>query len=229
MNERRTEHKQMVVLDLNGTLLWRGPRKDDRSRNAYPRPHLGELLQFLADNFAVMVWSSAQPDSVHEMMTKILAPHYQQFVRVWDRRYCDLDGEYFSKAKTVKDLNRICNGFSLEDSPNRDVYKTYNGYKGACVDTKDRWTLENMLIVDDSESKTELQKDNHIFVSTFESPIERKSAGLPPDDELLKLKHYLELYTRQKDTYPNLLAYLTAHPWIAFRDASSDNRKQQSQ
>ncbi|KAJ2123726.1 hypothetical protein IW147_002319 [Coemansia sp. RSA 720] len=218
-NERKSTHKELIVLDLNGTLVWRGPRNQDKSRNGYPRPYLGEFLRFALDNFAVMIWSSAQPASVSDMMNKMLSPYCKEFVRVWDRRFCDLDGQYFNKAHTVKDLDRIVSGFSLGDSPHCNVYGTFNTYTGICSDAKDKWTLNNMIIVDDSESKTALQKDNHIFVSSFENPLAIKKDGSPADDELLRFKHYLEAYVSQREQYPNLLDYLTANPWLAYRDS----------
>ncbi|KAJ2822287.1 hypothetical protein IWW50_004273, partial [Coemansia erecta] len=222
-NELNSTHKEMIVLDLNGTLVWRGPRKQDRSRSGYGRPYLAEFLRFALDNFAVMVWSSAQPGSVSDMMNKLLSPYCKEFVRVWDRRFCDIDGQYFAKSRTVKDLERICNGFNLADSPNCNVYGTYNGYTGVCSGPKDRWTLDNTIIVDDSESKTALQKDNHVFVSTFEDPLATKKDGSPVDDELLKLKRYLEAYVSQKEYHPTLVDYMRANPWLAFRDSGDSN------
>ncbi|KAJ1846371.1 hypothetical protein LPJ70_002074, partial [Coemansia sp. RSA 2708] len=218
MNERNSTHKELIVLDLNGTLLMRGPRNKDGSRSGFGRPYLGEFLRFALDNFAVMVWSSAQPSSIADMLNKLLAPYCKEFVRVWDRRFCDLDGPYFSKAQSVKDLERIFNGFNLADSPNCDIYGTYDGFTGVDAGSKGKWSLESTIIVDDSESKTALQKDNHIFVSTFNDPLATNKDNSPADSELLKLKNYLEVYTAQKEQYPSLLDYIRAHPWLEFRN-----------
>ncbi|KAJ2846607.1 hypothetical protein IWW36_004270 [Coemansia brasiliensis] len=215
-NERNCAHKELLVLDLNGTLVWRGPRKKNKSRDGYPRPFLNEFLKFAVDNFAVMVWSSAQPASIADMLNKMLSPYHKQFIRVWDRRFCDIEGEYFAKSRTVKDLERIFNGFSLADSPNFNVYGTYNGYTGMCSDAKGKWTIENTVIVDDSASKTALQKDNHIFISPFKDPLRTNPDGSPADNQLLKLKEYLEGYTAHKEQYPALLDYLKTHPWLEF-------------
>ncbi|KAJ1867063.1 hypothetical protein LPJ78_001276 [Coemansia sp. RSA 989] len=216
-NERNCMHKEMLVLDLNGTLVWRGPRKKNKSRDGYPRPFLSEFLKFAVSNFAVMVWSSAQPASIADMLNKMLAPYHKQFVRVWDRRFCDIEGEYFAKSRTVKDLRRIFNGFSLADSPNCNVYGTFSDkYTGTCIDTKGRWTIENTVIVDDSESKTALQKENHIFISSFDDPLAVGPDGSPADNQLLKLKEYLEDYTTRKEQYPTLLDYLKTNPWPEF-------------
>ncbi|KAJ2083794.1 hypothetical protein H4R24_000565 [Coemansia sp. RSA 988] len=218
-NERNTTHKQLIVLDLNGTLLCRGERIPNKARKVAPRPHLDEFLKFALENFAVMVWSSAQPANINEMMRKTMSPYWKDFVRVWDRRFCELDGQYYSKANSIKDLARIYNGFSLEDSPDRNVHGTYEGYKGICLDKQGHWTLDNIIIVDDSETKTALQKDNHVFVQTFDVFGSSVKNDEPADKELLKLKQYLAAYVEQEEPRPSLLSYLKEHPWLEFRNS----------
>ncbi|KAJ2821193.1 hypothetical protein FBU31_004984 [Coemansia sp. 'formosensis'] len=212
-NEVKTKHRQLIVLDLNGTLIKRGAKNSDRSRTGYARPHLANFLQFILNNFAVMVWSSAQPFSVNNMLQVFMNEQQKRFVRVWDRRFCDIDGNYFGKAQTTKDLLKITSGYSLADSPHRNVYDTYRGYLGVAPEMKDHWTLENIVLVDDSETKAVRQKENHVHVSSFED--------LRHDDELLKLHLYLTKYVDSKDIYPNLVDYLKEHPWPEFRDCIS--------
>ncbi|KAJ2003571.1 hypothetical protein GGI04_002922 [Coemansia thaxteri] len=207
-NEARTKHRQLIVLDLNGTLIKRGPRGKDGSRAGYARPHLTEFLQFILKHFAVMVWSSAQPYSVNNMLQCFMNEQQKRFVRVWDRRFCDLDGFYHGKTRTTKDLLKITGGYSLADSPHRDVYGTYKGYLGIAPEVKDHWTLENMMLVDDSETKAALQRDNHLHISTFED--------LRHDDELLHLQRYLQVYIDSRDQFPDLVSYLKQRPWSEF-------------
>ncbi|KAJ2792913.1 hypothetical protein H4R20_006714, partial [Coemansia guatemalensis] len=220
-NERNTTHKQLIVLDLNGTLLCRQSRNVNGLRKVVPRPYLDEFLKFAVDNFAVMVWSSAQPGNINEMLKKTMSPHWERFVRVWDRRFCGLDGSYFYKSNSIKDLARICDGFSLEDSPTRNVYGTYEGYKGICSDKQGHWKLENIIIVDDSESKTALQKDNHVFIQSFEvfNPATKNDGST--DEELLKLKQYLTAYLEQNEPRQSLVSYMKEHPWLEFRNAAN--------
>ncbi|KAJ1645746.1 hypothetical protein LPJ64_002684, partial [Coemansia asiatica] len=165
-NEERTMHKQLIVLDLNGTLVHRLQKVGD-TRKVVARPGLGEFLNFALENFAVMVWSSAQPASVVSMLKSGFGAHAQHLVRVWDRRFCDMEGKYFSKTKTIKDLSRITDGFDLSQSPNCNVYGTYDGYLGVYPAKQGHWKLEDIVLIDDSESKAALQKENHIFISTF--------------------------------------------------------------
>ncbi|KAJ2884119.1 hypothetical protein H4R27_002316 [Coemansia aciculifera] len=215
-NEAKTKHRQLIVLDLNGTLIKRGPRNNDKSRTGYARPHLLNFLQFILNHFAVMVWSSAQPYSVYNMLQMFMNEQQKRFVRVWDRRFCDLDGFYYGKAQTTKDLLKITSGYSLADSPHKDAYDTYKGYLGIAPEMKDHWTLENIVLVDDSETKAVRQKENHVHVSSFED--------LRYDDELLKLHNYLEIFIASQDKYPNLVDYLKKHPWPEFRDRTSSEQ-----
>ncbi|KAJ2228777.1 hypothetical protein IWW45_006467 [Coemansia sp. RSA 485] len=207
-NEEHTVHKQLIVLDLNGTLVHRSA-KVDGVRKTKARPGLSAFLSFALKNFAVMVWSSAQPGSIVSMLNSGFGAHAQDLVRVWDRRFCDLDGSYFSKSKSIKDLTRITDGFDLSKSPNCNVYGSYDGYLGVYPPKHGHWKLEDIVLVDDSESKAALQKDNHIFISTF--------AGQQHDFELDILKSYLQGYLDQKDALPHLLEYVKANPWLEYR------------
>jgi len=79
-------HRKLVIFDLNGTLLRRSPRPShseyhNRSaqqgapRIVYPRPYLPSLIEYLfhpttRDWLDVMVWSSAQPYNVRDMVEK---------------------------------------------------------------------------------------------------------------------------------------------------------------
>ncbi|KAJ1901919.1 hypothetical protein LPJ66_000428 [Kickxella alabastrina] len=210
LNEKSTEHKQLIVLDLNGTLLYRGPHQRDRPRVVMARPKLDEFLEFATKHFAVMVWSSAQPENIMSMLKESFGDHEKKLVRVWDRRFCDLSGSYFSKAQSIKDLTRITDGFTLADSPNSNVYGTYEGHLGIFPEKQDHWKVENIILVDDSESKAAMQKDNHIFVSTY--------TGSWRDGELGVLTTYLHNYLCQKEKYPDLLGYVKDNSWIEFRN-----------
>ncbi|KAJ2751831.1 hypothetical protein IWQ56_006822, partial [Coemansia nantahalensis] len=210
-NERETTHKQLIVLDLNGTVLHRAS-KNKGVRKGYPRPHLGEFLRFALDNFAVMVWSSAQPATIEEMLRKLLHPYYTEFVRVWDRRFCELNGRYFEKSPSIKDLQRICDGFGLDKSPFRNVYGSSEGRLGMSAEKRGHWTIDNIILVDDSESKAARNQDNHVHVATFGNPVASQMAGKPEDDDLLRLKQYLEAYVDNKDAFPSLVSYLKQHP-----------------
>ncbi|KAJ2394046.1 hypothetical protein GGI23_004840 [Coemansia sp. RSA 2559] len=212
LNECATTYSELIVLDLNGTLLKRCKANKGKQRLAFPRPYLQEFLKFATENFAVMIWSTAQPSNVNNMVSLMLSPYYERFVRVWDRRFCDLRGNYFSKSPSIKDLRKITGGFTLADAPNRNVYGTYDGYLGVNLSMRRYWEMENIILVDDSESKAELQKENHIFISSFED-----ITGESDDKELLKLTQYLQRYLQNKKQYRNLVTYMSKNPWPEFQ------------
>ena len=102
--------RKLLVLDLNGTLLLRSPRSPKPSRGHYQprpsprrvmrRPYLTALRAYL---FApetrtwldVMVWSSAQPHSVEDMVLHALGDDRKSLVATWARDTLGLaEGHY---------------------------------------------------------------------------------------------------------------------------------------
>lgn len=94
--------RKLLVLDLNGTLLVRAARRGrvfhadsstaaPRLRTVYSRPYIPAFRAYL---FApetrawldTMVWSSAQPHSVEDMVSHTFADHASDLVAVWDRK-----------------------------------------------------------------------------------------------------------------------------------------------
>lgn len=94
--------RKLLVLDLNGTILLRSPRPPKSYRGQYqyqhhpaprrvmPRPYLSALRAYL---FApqtrawldVMVWSSAQPHSVEDMVLHAFGRDRNQLIAIWAR------------------------------------------------------------------------------------------------------------------------------------------------
>ncbi|KAH9840620.1 uncharacterized protein C8Q71DRAFT_854498 [Rhodofomes roseus] len=115
--------RKLLILDLNGTLVFRSPhasrakyRPQDRGvprlRPTYPRPYMRAFCEYL---FAletkrwldVMVWSSAQPHSVNDMVDKCFGPSRRELVAVWARDTLGLSNDhYHRKVQTLKDLSR---------------------------------------------------------------------------------------------------------------------------
>ncbi|OLY83971.1 putative FCP1 homology domain-containing protein [Smittium mucronatum] len=87
------------------------------------RPGLSHFLNFAFKNFAVMVWSSAQPQNVLKMVRLGFGSHYNELAGIWDRRYCNLSGYYFSKCQSIKDLSRIWSSWSILDSEHSWLYR----------------------------------------------------------------------------------------------------------
>jgi hypothetical protein len=103
--------RKLLILDLNGTLLLRSPRplKSYRGqhqqshpapRHVMPRPYLTALRAYLfapqtRDWLDVMVWSSAQPHSVDDMVLHALGDDREWLVAIWARDTLGLAGDHY--------------------------------------------------------------------------------------------------------------------------------------
>ncbi|CDH61404.1 had-like protein [Lichtheimia corymbifera JMRC:FSU:9682] len=130
-------HRQLVILDLNGTLVSR------INNGMYVRPYQDLFLDYLFKWFDVMVWSSAQPHSVANMCRLFGS---RQPVCIWDRRCFQLSGsQYNGKFPTIKNLEAVWWAF--------DQGKKYEAH--------------NTILIDDSSHKSIMQPYNAIHISTF--------------------------------------------------------------
>jgi hypothetical protein len=87
-----TRSRKLVVLDLNGSLLLRSPRvpRASRLRTVHPRPYLAAFRSYLFHEetkpwLDAMVWSSAQPHSVHDMVEKCFRDRKKELRAIWAR------------------------------------------------------------------------------------------------------------------------------------------------
>src|SRR6266576_1470017 len=98
---------KLLILDLNGTLVFRSPhRRRDRSgkqydpyadptikralRPVHPRPFLSSLRRYMLHPetrkwLDIMIWSSAQPHSVADMVEHCFGGEKDQLAAVWAR------------------------------------------------------------------------------------------------------------------------------------------------
>jgi hypothetical protein len=108
--------RKLVIFDLNGTLLRRSPRTKERHsrrhsnqppgpRNVYPRPYLPSLIAYMFHPTSqtwldVMVWSSAQPNNVRDMVEKCFGK--DEFFDESNPRHSDSSGPQASPNPPVK-------------------------------------------------------------------------------------------------------------------------------
>ncbi len=105
------------MLDLNGTLLHRSQnnvarvkyhergrdsngRPLPRLRPVHPRPYMPAFRSYLFASrtkawLDVMVWSSAQPHSVGDMVDKCFGEHREKLIAVWARDTLGLSNEHY--------------------------------------------------------------------------------------------------------------------------------------
>lgn len=162
--------KKLLILDLNGTLLWRPKHKFKKGakRPNHIRPYMSIFCSYLFHESVrmwldVMVWSSAQPDNVDIMVTKCFGQSKSDLKAVWARDTLGLNQEQYSmfirypmfsyfyhkqsdrKVQTLKDLEKPWKKLDLAFAHN----------------------ATSTLLMDDSPLKTRLQPYNHLCVPEY--------------------------------------------------------------
>lgn len=173
---------KLVILDLNGTLLFRpNPRK--QPTKMIGRPFLSQFLEYLFENFAVMIWSSAKPANVKILVERGLENYNTQLVATWARDTLGLAPHHYNRnVQCYKDLKRVwvsdevqCNMLDYEEGK--------------------RFDQRNTILLDDSAIKASAQPHNLLEVPEF--------SGISPDainqDVLGEVVGYLELLKMQED------------------------------
>lgn len=185
-----TPQKLLIILDLNGTLLYR--TRNGASGKVHLRPGLTPLLDYLFANHVVMVFTSAMPSSASSMLKQFLHPkHRSQLAAVWARDRLELNPEqYHNKVQVYKKLDKIWQDAEIQ--------------KRAPAHAP--WDQTNTVLVDDSKLKAISQPHNLIQVSEYTSkddPARNKKshdqAAKIQRDILKQLEMKLEELKYQKD------------------------------
>ncbi|KAJ7489230.1 hypothetical protein FB451DRAFT_1080722 [Mycena latifolia] len=146
--------RKLLVLDLNGTLLLRSKRVSARSlggvraRTVHPRPYLKPFREYIFHPSTMawldsMVWSSAQPPSVADMVHHCFGDVRHKFVAVWARDTLGLPPAlYHRKTQTTKDLKTVWAAFPAHGA-------------------------RTTLLLDDSALKAHLYPHNHVCVPEY--------------------------------------------------------------
>ncbi|KAF9201784.1 hypothetical protein BGZ49_008007 [Haplosporangium sp. Z 27] len=195
--------KLLVILDLNGTLFY---RSKGNNRSIIPRPHLSQFLDFLFKHCQVMVWSSAQPQSVEAMLDHGFGNYSTRLDRVWNRTHFRLTSDdYAKKVLTIKDLEFVWEGIKKEQ-------KAASNTEGKNEKYLIEFDQTNTVLIDDSKDKIQLQPHNGLALRDFVVDLAKSGT----DDELPKVMKYLEKLTYQK----NVSAYMRLHPYDSDKQIS---------
>lgn len=117
--------RKLLILDLNGTLLIRSARSQPgRLRNSNPRPYLPSLVAYLFHDTTrawldTMVWSSAMPHSVADMVLKAFPDQYhrQCLQAVWARDELGLRPEDYGSFMNCRISSCVPNTCSRQKNP----------------------------------------------------------------------------------------------------------------
>ncbi|KAF9972159.1 hypothetical protein BGZ65_009982, partial [Modicella reniformis] len=189
--------KPLVILDLNGTLIY---REDNFKRTVRPRPHLASFLSYLFENCRVMVWSSVTPESIDKMLRVTFSNCAERLDRVWSRKDLRLHPiDYNRKVLTLKDLEYVWEAIENERKDAAEDDLIVGARHGM------RYDQTNTLLIDDSPHKSQLQPFNCIVIPEYDK--DRYEAA--DDVELVKVRRYIETLVRQQ----NVSAYMRTHPF----------------
>ena len=160
----------LLVLDLDETLVWSrrgGSEHFDFEAVGYVvtrRPHLMEFIDHVSDRWRLGVWTASSADYAEVVMRELFGDD-SVFEFVWDVSRCtpryDLEQQIYYPVKDLKKLKR-------------------RGY-----------SLERVLMIDDTAQKLERNYGNHLEVRPFE--------GDPDDSELADVLPFLDWLVDEPD------------------------------
>lgn len=176
---RSSPQRLLLVLDLNGTLLFR----PHAYKNFTSRPRLKSFLSYAFANHSLLIWSSAKPTNVQGMCEKLFTkPQRQRLLGEWGRDTLDLTADqYKSRVQVYKRLDKIWNNHFLQLSH-------------PALSQGERWGQHNTLLIDDSMLKASAQPYNHVEVPEFIKPFggEKKKGEEIGEEILAQVIGYLE-------------------------------------
>ena len=182
----------LVVIDLNGTLLFRPSRRQPTKFTA--RLNARQFLRYCIETFTVVIWSSAKPQNVQDMCDSILVPPLRkQVVAIWGRDKFGLTREdYETRVQCYKRLTKL-----WED---KKVARSHPFW-----DAGGRWDQTNTVLIDDSIEKGRSEPFNLVEVPEFFG--DEKEVG-----EFLPQVHD---YLNHLSMHSNVSACLRARPFRA--------------
>lgn len=173
-------HRILVILDLNGTLLYR-PNRNNKTMIA--RPCLVPFLRYLFSNFAVMVWSSARPQNVSSLVEQSLEEDLRKtLVAQWAREAFNLKPEHYNaNVQVYKNLDLVWR--------KEEIQKQHPDHESG-----GRFGQHNTILIDDSVLKAAAQPFNLLQISEFSATPQQMQ-----EDKLRDVAGYLEALRFQED------------------------------
>ncbi|KAE9577315.1 hypothetical protein CGMCC3_g6472 [Colletotrichum fructicola] len=154
----------LVVMDLNGTLLYRPNRRNATS--FVERPYAKRFLQYCLDTFHVVIWSSARPQNVQSMCDQLLlgppipggrdrGEIHRRVLAIWGRdRFGLSKADYNLRVQVYKRLQKVWDDPRVKSSHPDAEY-------GGC------WDQSNTVLIDDSLEKARSEPYNLLRIPEF--------------------------------------------------------------
>jgi hypothetical protein len=184
----------LVIIDLNGTLLYRPSRKSPGQSIA--RPHARDFLSYCASTFHVMIWSSARLGNVRRLVDSLLTPQQQErIVAVWGRESFGLSrADFGQRVMCYKRLGKVW--------ADEEIARQHPYYQEG-----ERWDQGNTVLVDDTLEKARSEPHNAVQLPEFAGDVYEAPAVLP------QVHDYLNELAYQAD----ISSYIHASPFLARR------------
>ncbi|TCD71081.1 hypothetical protein EIP91_000173 [Steccherinum ochraceum] len=192
------------------------PRPLPRLRSVHPRPYMAAFRSYL---FApetkawldVMIWSSAQPHSVNDMVSQAFKEDQEQLVAIWARDTLGLSNDHYArKVQTFKDLEkpwaelpsllgsrnkrsstpaseRSSRPSSPQMSPPPSSAPSLPSSPPRHVSDSQDGTHSALttLLLDDSPRKAELQPYNHVCIPEYDGARRGKDLEILQNEKLV--------------------------------------------
>lgn len=166
--------KTLLILDLDETLVFATAKMLDRSADfeifdyhVYKRPYLNDFLQQVKEHFLLAIWSSASDDYVQKVVEQII-PKEIKLEFVWGSSRCTYQRNLQIDEYGYYDSNQL---------------NHYHYIKPLRKLKRKNYTLNRILIVDDSPHKSKANYGNVIYPAEY--------TGDEHDHELKLLAQYL--------------------------------------
>jgi len=175
LHPRQLNVKQslLVILDLNGTLLYRSKS----NANFKARPQVEAFLNHILQYHFVMIWSSAQPVNVSKMVEKLFtSSDRKHLVAEWARDTLRLNQKQLNqKVQVYKQLSWVWASDEIAARyPNQ------------------QWDQRNTVLIDDSVLKASAEPFNLVEIPEFEKQEEH-------NDVLGQVTAYIDWLSSHED------------------------------
>ncbi|GIC88553.1 NIF domain protein [Aspergillus udagawae] len=157
----------LVILDLNGTLIFRKHRRLPPS--FVKRTGLDQFLDVLLKNYKVMIWSSSQPETVGAVCEKLFPGEKRKsLVAEWGRDKLNLSkAQYRSKVQVYKTLETVWSNQEIQASYPSSHQKGRSKTKKKAAQGNSRWDQTNTVLIDDSKLKALSEPYNILEIPEF--------------------------------------------------------------
>lgn len=167
MPKRRSQPRPLlIILDLNGTLIFRKQKKLPPSFAR--RAGLNHFLDELLSKYSVMIWSSSRPATVDGICKQLFPENKKgRIVAKWGRDKFGLtSAQYNAKLQVYKELHKVWADPQIQAAYPGVKPGTYKANQKTFPEGR-RWDQTNTILIDDSKLKALSEPWNILEIPEF--------------------------------------------------------------